>query len=115
MCKFESSQKDESRAQSADSSTAGVTNLFETENYFLVQIHAKGYQFDTHTSDIKICSICLQLCYQEKLKIFIHVKTFNMFFAIVRTSPRATNVVRAGDLVLAGTMLVTLLHSLQKT
>jgi len=22
----------------------GVTNLFETESYFLVQIHAKGYQ-----------------------------------------------------------------------
>jgi len=28
---------------------AGTTNLFETESYFLVQIHAKGYQFDTHT------------------------------------------------------------------
>jgi len=32
---------------------AGVTNLYETESYFLVQIHAKGYQFDTHTSEIK--------------------------------------------------------------
>ena len=41
----------------------GVTNLIETESHFLVQIHAKGYQFDTHTSEIKICSICLQLCY----------------------------------------------------
>jgi len=42
---------------------SGVTNLFETESYFLVQIHAKGDQFETHTSEIKICSICLQLCY----------------------------------------------------
>jgi len=45
---------------------AGVTNLFETESYFLVQIHAKGYRFDTHTSEIKICSICLQLCVIHK-------------------------------------------------
>ena len=29
-------------------STAGVTNLFETESYAMAQIHAKGYQFDTH-------------------------------------------------------------------
>ena len=29
-------------------------------------------------------------------------------YAIVRTSPRATHVVRAGDLVPAGTMMVTL-------
>jgi len=36
---------------------AGVTNLFETESYFLVQIHAKAYQFDTHTSEINICWI----------------------------------------------------------
>jgi len=26
---------------------AGVTKLFETQSCFLVQIHAKGYQFDT--------------------------------------------------------------------
>jgi len=32
---------------------SGVTNLFETESYFMVQIHAKGDQFDTHTSEIK--------------------------------------------------------------
>jgi len=43
--------------------STGVTNLFETASYFLVQIHAKGYQFDTHISEIKICSVCLQLCY----------------------------------------------------
>jgi len=45
--------------------SSGVTNLFETKSYFLVQIHVKGYQFDTHTSKIKICSICLQLCYHS--------------------------------------------------
>ena len=33
----------------------GVINLFESKSCFLVQIHAKGYQFDTHTSEIKIC------------------------------------------------------------
>jgi len=27
----------------------GVTNLFETESYFLAKIHAKGYQFDIHS------------------------------------------------------------------
>ena len=43
--------------------TAGVTNLFETESYFLVQIYAMGYQFDAHTSEIKICSISLQPSY----------------------------------------------------
>jgi len=30
---------------------SGATNLFEAESYFLVQIRAKGYQFDTHTSE----------------------------------------------------------------
>jgi len=34
------------------------------ERYFVVQINAKGYQFDTHSSEIKICSICLQLRYR---------------------------------------------------
>jgi len=32
--------------------TSGVTNLFGTESY-LEQNHAKGYQFDTHASEIK--------------------------------------------------------------
>jgi len=32
-CKFESSQKDESRAQSADSSKAGLLNLWATEEF----------------------------------------------------------------------------------
>jgi len=41
---------------------AEATDLFETESYSLVYIHAKGYQFDTHISEMKICSIC-QLCY----------------------------------------------------
>jgi len=49
MRKFEPSQKDESKAQSADSkayrkpSRAGVTNLYATESYFMVPINAKGY------------------------------------------------------------------------
>jgi len=38
----------------AKTSVAGVTDLFETESYFLVQILAKGYQFDTHTAEIKL-------------------------------------------------------------
>jgi len=42
---------------------SGVTNLFEIESYFLVQIIAKGYQFDTHTSEMKICSISFQSSY----------------------------------------------------
>jgi len=50
MRKFEPSQKDESKAQSADSSKAyrkpsraGVTNLYATESYFMVSINAKSY------------------------------------------------------------------------
>jgi len=35
----------------------GVINLFETESYFLVQIHAKGNQFDAHTSEIKFAKL----------------------------------------------------------
>jgi len=36
-----------------NSYTSGVTNLFETESYFLVQIHAKDYRFHTHLSEEK--------------------------------------------------------------
>jgi len=40
--------------------TAGVTNLFETESYFLLQIHAKGLPVRyTHFWN----KIYLQLCY----------------------------------------------------
>ena len=45
-----SSQNQPALVQSTSnrSLTAGVTNLFETESYFLVQICAKGYQLDAH-------------------------------------------------------------------
>ena len=42
-------------SQQSLNSITGVTILFDTESYVLVQKHAKGYQFDTHTSEIKIC------------------------------------------------------------
>jgi len=32
--------------------TSGVTNHFEPESYFLVQIHAKGYHFNAYTYEI---------------------------------------------------------------
>jgi len=48
---------------SCEVTRSGVTNLFETESYFLVQSYVKGYQFDTHATEINICSISLQLCY----------------------------------------------------
>ena len=57
----------------------GVTNLFDTESYFLVQIHAKGYQFDTHFWNknlLNLSSIMLSLI---EMKIFINVKTMIMF------------------------------------
>ena len=77
---------------------AGVTNLFENESYFLVQIHAKGYQFGTHTSEIKICSVCLQLSYQKKLDIH-PCQDIEHVYDFVRTSPRATHIFRLVDLV----------------
>jgi len=43
---------------------AGVTKLFETRSYFLVQIHANGYQSNTQTFQIKICTIVFILCYR---------------------------------------------------
>jgi len=39
--------------------------------------------------------------------IIIYVKTLIMFNTIIRTGPRTTHVVRAGDLMPAGTTLVT--------
>ena len=60
-------------------SKAGVTKLFEIQSCFLVQIHAKGYQFDTQTFDIIICIICLHII---KKKIFIIVKKLIMFMLL---------------------------------
>jgi len=43
-----------------------------------------------------------------KLVVIVYVKTLIMFNTIIRTGPRTTHVVRAGDLVPeGGTMLVT--------
>jgi len=47
-----------------------------------------------------------------KIKDIHQCEDANHVYAIVRTGPRATYVVRAGDLVPAGTMLVTpVLHT----
>ena len=36
---------------------AGVTKILKTRSYFLVQIHAKGYQLNTQTFQIKISNV----------------------------------------------------------
>jgi len=48
---------------------AEVTKLFKTQSYFLVQIHAKGYQFDTQTFEIRICVICLHFMLSLIIKV----------------------------------------------
>jgi len=79
----------------AHQSTPGVTNLFETESYFLVQIHAKGYQFDTHFWNknlLNLSSVMLSI----KLKIFSNVKTLIMFMLLPEQARgRPTRSVRA--------------------
>jgi len=74
---------------------AGVTKLFETQSCFLVQIHAKGYKFDTQTSEIKICRNCLHMMLSLIIKIegIHHCKETDHIYAIVRTGSRATHVV----------------------
>jgi len=75
----------------------------------LVQIHAKGYQFNTQTFQIKTCTICLHIMLSLiiKIKDIYQCEDTDRVYAIVRTGPWATHVVRTGDLVPAGTMLVT--------
>jgi len=46
-----------------------------------------------------------------KIKDIYQCEDINYVYAIVRTNPRATHVVHAGDLVPAGTMLVPLYYS----
>ena len=58
--------------------TPGVTNLFEIESYFLVQIQAKGYQLDAHTSERKIAQFAFKYVV-IKLNIFVSLKTLIMF------------------------------------
>ena len=62
----------------------GVTKLFETQSCFFVQIHAKGYQFDTQTSEIKICIIFFHMMLSViiNIKIFIIIKKLIMFMLL---------------------------------
>ena len=67
----------------------------------------KGNQFDRHLRNenlLNLSSIMLSLI---KIKDIHQCEDANYVCAIVITSPRATHVVRGGDLVPAGTMLVT--------
>jgi len=65
---------------------AGVTKLFETQSCFLVQKQWKVYQFDTQTSEIKICVICLHMMLSLILKIkdTYQCKETDHVYAIVR-------------------------------
>ena len=85
----------------------GATNLFENESYFLVQIYAKGYQSGTHTSEIKFAQFVFNDVFINENKYIHQYEDTDHVYAIVRTSPRATHVVCAGDLVPADNMLVT--------
>jgi len=68
---------------------AGVTELFKTWSYFLLQIHAKWYQFNTQTFQKKICTICLHIM----LPLIINIKDIyqcedtDHLYAIDRTGP----------------------------
>jgi len=75
----------------------------------LVQIHAKGYQFNIQSFQIKICTICLyvMLPLMIKIKYIYQCADTDRVYAVVRTVLYATHVVRTGDLVPRGTMLVT--------
>jgi len=85
----------------------GATNVFENERYFLLQIHAKGYQSGTHTSEIKFASFVFNYVIINENKYIHQCEDTDHVYSVVRTSPRATHVVRAGDLVPTSTMLVT--------
>jgi len=52
---------------------ARATNLFETESYLLVQIHVKGYQFDTHTSEIKFVKFVFNYVTFKLRNKFMHL------------------------------------------
>jgi len=88
---------------------AGATKLFKTQSYFLVQIHAKGYQFDTQTFETKVCTICLHIVLSLiiKIKDIYQCEDTDHVYAVVRTGLWATHMVRTADLVPARTMLVT--------
>jgi len=75
----------------------------------LVQIHAKGYQFNIQTFQIKICTICVYIMLPLiiKIKHIYQCEDADRVYAVFRTSLWATHVVRTGDLVPTDTMLVT--------
>jgi len=75
----------ETETKSRDSITGRGTKHFETQSCFLVQIHAKGYQFDTQTSEIKICIICLHIMLSLRIKAIHHCKETDHVYDIVRT------------------------------
>ena len=60
-----------------------------------------------HTLLTKIWSICLNYVIINANSIINQCENTDHVHAIIRTSPRATHMVRAGDLVPAGTVLVT--------
>jgi len=55
-----------------------------------------------HTSEIKILNLSSIMSSLIKIKDIHKCEDTDQVYAIVRTSPRATHVVRAGDLVPAG-------------
>ena len=63
---------------------------------------ATKYQFDTQTTEIKICSICLQMLWLIKIKDIHQCEDTDHVYAIVRTGPQVTHMVPTGDLVPAG-------------
>ena len=94
----------------------GVTwgHLFQNESYFFVHIYVKGYQFDTHISEIKLfekweyffhakgyqfdtrtseIKICLQSCYHYQNKKYSSMWRHWSCYLIFRTSPQATHMV----------------------
>ena len=75
-----------------------------------MQIHAKGCQFNVQTFQIKTCAIYLHIMLSlitVKIKDIYQCEDTDRVYASVRTGPWATHEVRTGDLVPAGTMLVT--------
>jgi len=66
---------------------AEVTKVFKIQSYSLIQIHAKGYKFDTQTFEIKICTICLHIMLSLiiKIKDIYQCEDSNHVYAVVRT------------------------------
>jgi len=88
---------------------AEVTKVLKTQSYSLIQIHVKGYKFDTQTFEIKICTICLHIMLSLILKIrdIYQCEDSNNAYAVVRTSLWVTHMVHTSNMVPSGTMLVS--------